>query len=328
MTGCIRSLRKILMTKSTIKDKRRQRRNKSKITSNDELYSSLTEEVFVLPDETPEYVEQIEVKTVERKRFRPLLGAEYNYKEMAEKYSERNVAQQLGNYRQAMEFLAHATLTTNVDNDRIVDRLKDLIYSYPNVDISSFVNKEHAIVYSWMIQNMVRVYGEKYLGTIYTLGGGIGLIGAMLLDTKLRIENIRNLDINGTCKFLADEMMKKEVLDDWKFKASTQDMFAVDYIENSLEITLPNGSISKAFKEVPGVVINTNVSLLQNQDDWYDMIPDTRNIVLIGEAGDLDIHRPFSSSQAFNNAFPMTFEQYTGVIIVGKKQFFMKIGLK
>ena len=58
------------------------------------------------------------------------------------------------------------------------------------------------------------------------------------------------------------------------------------------------------------------------------MIPDTRNIVLIGEAGDLDIHRPFSSSQAFNNAFPMTFEQYTGVIIVGKKQFFMKIGLK
>ena len=78
-TGYIRSSRKILMTKSTIKDKRRQRRNKSKITSNDELYSSLTEEVFVLPDETPEYVEQIQVKTVERKRFRPLIGAEYDY---------------------------------------------------------------------------------------------------------------------------------------------------------------------------------------------------------------------------------------------------------
>ena len=42
-------------------------------------------------------------------------------------------------------------------------------------------------------------------------------------------------------------------------------------------------------------VINTNVSLLQNQDDWYDMIPDTRKIVLIGEAGDIDLHRPFSS---------------------------------
>ena len=50
------------MAKSTIKDKRRQRRNKSTITSNDELYNSLTEEIFVLPDETPEYVEQIQVK--------------------------------------------------------------------------------------------------------------------------------------------------------------------------------------------------------------------------------------------------------------------------
>ena len=97
------------MAKSTIKDKRRQRRNKSKITSNVELYN-ISEEVFELPDETSEYVEQIQVKTVERKRFRPLIGAEYDYKEMAEKYSERNVAQQLGNYRQAMEFLAHATL--------------------------------------------------------------------------------------------------------------------------------------------------------------------------------------------------------------------------
>jgi len=317
------------MPKSTIKDKRRLRRNNSKITSTDELYNSLSDdEVFELPEETPEYVKEIQVKTVERKRFRPLIGAEYDYETMAIKYSEKNVAQQLGNYRQAMEYLAHIKLPINDNNDGIVDRLKDLIYSYPNVDISSFVNKNHAIIYSWAIDNMVKVFGEKYLGTMYILGGGIGLMGAMVLDTKLRIENIRNLDINGTCKFLADEMMKKEVLDNWKFKASTQDMFAVDYAENQLEIALPNGTISKAFKEIPGVLVNTNVSLLQNQDDWYDMIPDQRKIVLIGEAGDIDLHRPFSSSQAFNNAFPMTFEQYTGVTTIGKKQYFMKIGLK
>ena len=92
------------MSKSTIKDKRRARRGKSTITSNDELYNSLTEEVFEI-DDTPEYIQQIEVKTVERKRFRPLIGAEYDYTQMAEKYSERNVAQQLGNYRQAMNSL-------------------------------------------------------------------------------------------------------------------------------------------------------------------------------------------------------------------------------
>ena len=66
-TGCTRSSRKILMTKTTIKDKRRQRRNKLKITSNDELYTS-SNEIFEI-DETPEYVEQIQVKSIERKSW-------------------------------------------------------------------------------------------------------------------------------------------------------------------------------------------------------------------------------------------------------------------
>jgi hypothetical protein len=258
--------------------------------------------------------------------LRPLLETGYDYKDLADKYSKKNTPQQLGNYRQAMEFLAHITLSKNIDNDKIVDKLKDLIYSYPNVDISSFVNKHHAILYSWIMQNLVRVYGQKYLGTVYILGGGIGILGAMFLDTGLRLENIRSLDINGACKFLGDELMKDEVLDNWTFKASTQDMFAVDYIENSLEIILPDGSTSKEFKEVPGLVINTNISHMQNIDDWYKMIPDTRKLVIVGETG--DVPRPYASSKQFNAAFPMTFEQYTGVITVDKKQYFMKIGLK
>ena len=310
---------------SNIRDKRKARKSTATITSNDELYASKGGKIF---DEKPteSKLKEIKTKSIKRKRLRPLLETGYDYKDLADKYSKKNTPQQLGNYRQAMEFLAHITLSKNIDNDKIVDKLKDLIYSYPNVDISSFVNKHHAILYSWIMQNLVRVYGQKYLGTVYILGGGIGIIGAMLLDTTLRYENIRCLDINGTCKFLADEMMKEEVLDNWKFKASTQDMFAVDYIENNLEITLPDGSTSKAFKEVPGLVINTNISHMQNIDDWYKMIPDTRKLVIVGETG--DVPRPYASSKQFNAAFPMTFEQYTGVITVDKKQYFMKIGLK
>ena len=296
--------------KSTIRDKRRQRKGKGVITSNDELYTSKGGDIF---DEKPteSKLKEIKTKVVKRKRLRPLIENEYNYQAMADKYSETNIAQQLGNYRQAMEFLAHITLSKNIDNDKIVDKLKDLIYSYPNIDISSFVNKHHAILYSWITQNLVRVYGQKYLGTIYILGGGIGMLGAMLLDTTLRLENIRNLDINGTCKFLADEMMKKEVLDDWKFKASTQDLFKVNYETNRFELELPDGSTSKEFSEVPGLVINTNTSYLANmENDWYEkMIPDTRKIVLVGETG--DVTHPYSNSKAFNAAFPMSFELYT-----------------
>ena len=312
--------------KTSIKEKRRQRKEKGTIKSNEELYSSLGTDVFDIQTEVK--LKEIKIKTVERKRLRPLRENEYNYKAMAKKYSETNVAQQLGNYRQAMEFLAHVTLSKNIDNDKIVDKLKDLMYSYPNVDMSSFVNKHHAILYSWIIENLVRVYGQKYLGTIYILGGGIGMLGAMLLDTALRLENIRSLDINGTCKFLADEMMKKEVLNDWKFKASTQDLFKVGYETNRFSLTLPDGTTSKEFSEVPGIVINTNTSYLANmEEDWYKkMIPDTRKMVLVGETG--NVSRPYSSSKEFNATFPMAFEQYTGTLTIEDKQYYMKIGIK
>lgn len=313
--------------KTSIKEKRRQRKSKGAITSNDDLYSSKGGAIFdELPEETK--LEDIKTKIVKRKRLRPLIDNSYNYQAMAKQYSNENTAQQLGNYRQAMEFLAHITLSNNIENDKIIDRLKDLIYSYPNIDISSFVNKHHAILYSWIIQNVVRVYGQKYLGTVYIVGGGIGILGALLLDTKLRIENIRNLDINGTCKFLADELMKEEVLDNWKFKATTQDLFKVNYQTNELVVELPDGSLSKEFSEVPALVINTNCSHLNNmENDWYEkMIPKTRKMILVGETG--DVPHSYPNSKTFNAAYPMSFEQYTGVITVEDKQYFMKIGIK
>jgi hypothetical protein len=311
--------------KSSIRDKRKARKSTRPITSNDELYSSLCIDKIDGPE--AEQTDEIKTKYVKKKRLRPLVGSVYDYETMAKTYSKKNVAQQLGNYRQAMEFLAHITLSKNDNNDKIVDRLKDLIYSYPNVDMSSFVNKHHAILYSWIIQNIVRVYGEKYLGTIYVLGGGIGVLPAMLLDTNLRLENVRSLDINGTCKFLADEMMANELLDDWHFKASTQDMFKADYIMNKFSTDLHDGSLSAEFSEVPGVVINTNISHMENISDWYRMIPDGRRMIIVGETG--DVVRPYASSKQFNQSFPMSFEQYTGVITADdKKQFFMKIGLK
>ena len=309
---------------SNIRDKRKARKSSGTIKTNDELYNSLGDEAFITLDE--EELKATAVEYVKRKRLRPLLDTDYNYKELARKYSKKNTPQQLGNYRQAMEFLAHITLSKNADNDKIVGKLKDLIYSYPNVDISSFVNKHHAILYSWITENLGRVYGQKYLGTVYILGGGIGIMGAMLLDTTLRYENIRSLDINGGCKFLGDELMKEEVLDNWRFKSSTQDVFNVDYIKNTFTTMLPDGSISKEFSEEPGLIINTNISHIKDSENWFLMIPDTRKLVIVGETG--DVPRPYASSKQFNESFQMTFTQYTGVVTVDNKQYFMKIGLK
>jgi len=306
----------------------RERRNRraANIKKNDELYdevgvADLIEQEEL--DEEPEITETVNYKRVSRRREKPLAKLDYDYQDMAVTYSKENVAQQLGNYRQAMDFLTH--ITPPID-DKITDRLKEIIYSYPNVDISSFVNKENAKVYSWITQQMQHAFGEKYLGAIYVLGGGMGILPAMLFDTRLRFENVRSFDINGVCQFLADEMMSKELLADWRFKATTQDLFNIGYDEHTFITQLQDGDLSNPFIEIPGTLINTNISYLKNYKDWYKMIPDMRRLVLVGETG--DVPKPFASSQNFNKQFPMSFELYTGVITYGEKQYYLKIGYK
>lgn len=309
---------------SNIRDRRNRRA--ANIKKNDELYDEVGVADLIEQEELeeePEITETINYKRVSRRREKPLAKLDYDYQDMAVTYSKENVAQQLGNYRQAMDFLTH--ISPPID-DKLTDRLKEIIYSYPNVDISSFVNKENAKVYSWITQQMQHAFGEKYLGAIYVLGGGMGILPAMLFDTRLRFENIRSFDINGVCQFLADEMMSKELLADWRFKATTQDLFNIGYDEHTFITQLQDGKLSEAFPEIPGTLINTNISYLKNYKDWYKMIPDMRRLVLVGETG--DVPKPFSSSQNFNKQFPMSFELYTGVITYGEKQYYLKIGYK
>ena len=139
----------------------RERRNRraANIKKNDELYdevgvTDLIEQEEL--DEEPEITETINYKRVSRRREKPLAKLDYDYQDMAVTYSKENVAQQLGNYRQAMEFLTHITPPIE---DKLTDRLQEIIYSYPNVDISSFVNKENAKVYSWITQQMQHSFG-------------------------------------------------------------------------------------------------------------------------------------------------------------------------
>ena len=313
------------MEKTNIRDRRARRSGVTTLTTSSELYDTLGVEKFDDDGDTNQYaIVHEQVSTESKSRKRPLTLVDYDYQSMAIDYSKPNTAQQLGNYRQAMDFLGHIKLT---HHDEIITRLKKIIYDYPNVDISTFVNKENSILYSWVVGQLERVLGEKYMGSVYVLGGGMGLMGAMLLDSKLRFENIRSFDINGTAQFLADEFMQKELLMDWRFKSTTQDLFDVDYAKHNFISRLPDGTLSKPFSEIPGTIINTNVSYIKNYKDWYDMIPDIRRVVVVGESGE-NVPYPFANSQSFNSKFPMSFELYTGVLTIDGKQYFMKIGHK
>jgi len=313
---------------SKLRQKLSSRRAKNKsIKSNKDLYTSIgVDPTLTIEDENEKetYDESLEIKISESepKISSPKLE-NYDYQDMSHTYTEINVAQQLGNYRNAMDFLTHYLPGVN---DDLTERLKKIIYAYPNVDMGEYLNKDNAKLYSWIAQSLTHSFGQKYLGTIYVLGGGMGLLPAMLFDTKLKFENIRSFDINGTAQFLADEMMAEELLSDWRFKATTQDLYNIGYDENVFSTVLPDGTFSTPFQEIPGTVINTNVSYIENYEEWWKMIPDMRRVVIVGETG--HVPRPFSSSNAFNRKFPLSYSTYSGSTQIGEKYFFMKIGYK
>jgi len=250
----------------------------------------------------------------------------YDYHRMINLYTENNPSQQLGNYRSAMDYLCY--YNTNVTRENmLVDRLKDLVYDYPNYDISSYANKQNGAIHSWVISQMTNVFAKKYLGTVYILDGGIGLLGAGFLDSSLVFQNIRSFDLNPSGQFMADSMMKNELLEDWKFKSTTQDIFNLDYIKNEFITTLPDGSLSNPFDEIPNVVINTNISYIENYEDWWKMVPTTRYVVLVSTS-DENSARPFLSSIAFNRKFQLETEFYSGNQKINGINYYMKIGIK
>jgi hypothetical protein len=250
----------------------------------------------------------------------------YDYQYMSNLYTENNPSQQLGNYRCSMDYLAYNNINVSTNN-KLVSRLKDLIYDFPNLDMTSYFTQTNGAVHGWIISQLTNIFGKKYLGTIYILDGGIGLMGANVIDSLLTFENVRSFDLHPRGQFTADSMMKEELLQNWKFKSTTQDIFNLDYINNIFVTTLPDGSISKPFNEVPSIIINTNISNIENYESWWGMVPTTRYVVLVGSDGD-HVNRPFASSVAFNRKFQLTSELYSGVQKINGINHYMKIGIK
>ncbi len=319
-------------TMSNISITKRSRRKEKTIESNEDLYNQIAS------GSNSSYIIQDENEDANNSSFFPVVEEiihdfelpkleKYDYTLMHNTFSNENIPQQLGNYISAMNFMSYYTnLDTANGDSKILDRLKEVLYNFPNFDLGEFSTAENGKITSWITSSLVNSYNNKYIGTVYILGGEIGLLAASILDTKLKFENIRSFDINGTGQFIADYMMQDELLNNWKFKATTQDIYNLNYESNAFSAILPDDTASDPFNEIPGLIINHNISYLDDYESWWNMIPTNRHIVLVGRDG--DVPRSFKSSTAFNRKFVLTEEIYSGVLRINNINYFMKIGIK
>jgi hypothetical protein len=164
----------------------------------------------------------------------------------------------------------------------------------------------------WLCEELEQLFESA--DNIWIYGGWYG-VTAFLLNSRgnMRIGQIRSYDVDPACEAVADMINENWVIDNWKFKAYTQDCNLLDC-------------------NVPDLVINTSTEHFESSN-WWNNIPQGTVVALQGNNMIHDDHHVHSTSlKEFLAQFPVTEQLYAG-----QKEFvypdwrftrFMLIGIK
>jgi hypothetical protein len=166
----------------------------------------------------------------------------------------------------------------------------------------------------WLCEELEKLF--ESVDSVWIYGGWYGLT-AFLLNSRgnLKAGQIRSYDINPECEAVADMLNENWVIDNWKFKAKTQDCNVLDLDWNG-----------------PDLIINTSTEHFESMD-WWNSIPKDTVVALQGNNMPHDDHHVHSASLVdFVKQFPVS-----QILYSGQKEFaypdwkftrFMLIGIK
>ena len=180
-----------------------------------------------------------------------------------------------------------------------------------NVDKDAFSNGQIGSKI-WLCEEIENLF--ENIDTVWIYGGWYGLT-AFLLQSRgnIEIDKIRSYDIDPLCESVADMINENWVIDNWKFKAHTEDCNSLDIVDVDL-------------------IINTSTEHFDSMD-WFNNIPSGTVVALQGNNMLHDDHHVYSLSiNEFSNRYPLSEYLYQG-----EKEFvypnwkftrFMVIGVK
>lgn len=166
----------------------------------------------------------------------------------------------------------------------------------------------------WLCEELEKLFDS--VDKIWIYGGWHG-IAAFLLNSRgnIKIGHIRSYDVDPACEPVADMINENWVIDNWKFKAKTQDCNKLDLDWNG-----------------PDLIINTSTEHFDSME-WWNNIPNGTTVALQGNNMLHDDHHVHSSDlDDFVTQFPLSNTLYKGqkkFIYPGWKfTRFMLIGIK
>jgi hypothetical protein len=181
----------------------------------------------------------------------------------------------------------------------------------------------------WILQELRKLNLD--LGVIFLCAGWYSTLATMLFESKIKVNKIRSFDIDESCVAISETFNKPWFVDNWKFKAITQDIMDIDYKTHVWQSwSNKNNRMSKPITDQPDTIINTSCEHIGNFSEWYSKIPKGKLVVLQGnDYFELNEHINCSADQdSFSEKAPMADVLYLGTIDCDKYKRFMKIGIR
>ena len=211
-------------------------------------------------------------------------------------------------------------------NSYFVKALKDLITNNIKFESDCF-SRGQLQSKIWLIKTLEDLDVE--LGTVFLCAGWYATLAVMLFESNIKLDNVRSFDIDESAWKIAETFNKKWVVDDWKFKACTQDIFEIMFDEHIYEVNKLDGT-KETLWTTPNTIINTSTEHIENFTNWYDNIIKGQLVVLQGNNYfEVDEHVNCSNTLSeFSSKAPMTKVLFEGELDLKNYKRFMKIGYK
>lgn len=181
----------------------------------------------------------------------------------------------------------------------------------------------------WLVEELEKTKVE--LGTVFLCAGWYATLATMLFESKCSIDKIRSFDMDPSCAAIAEIFNKKYLMQDWKYKAVTQDILDIDYVEHSYN-TLRSDGTECPLVDWPDTVINTSCEHFNHHElsIWWRSIPKGKLVVIqsnnykkikehLGCVNNISQFAELTPMRELLYAGQMKFDNYTRYMRIGYK---------
>jgi hypothetical protein len=179
----------------------------------------------------------------------------------------------------------------------------------------------------WLVDELVKL--DLELGTVFLCAGWYATLATMLFESPIKIDKIRSFDIDPSCVSIAEVFNKPWVLQDWKFKSCTNNILDINYDFYTYNVARSNGTLCE-LSDNPNTIINTSCEHIENFDEWYNLIPKNKIVILqTNNYVEIEDHVNCSTNlEEFRIQSPMSTILFEGELVLDKYTRYMRIGIK